>query len=844
MPATTPRWSCPPYSVVAADRIARELTLLPTTAAVLVRRGYETVEEARRFLSADERHDPWRLGDMERACDLILGHVRRGSRIVVFGDYDVDGVSSTAIIIEALRAVGASASWRLPSRLEGYGLSAAAVDRLAAEGTGLLITADCGITAAAEIEAARARGIDVVVTDHHRPAERLPDCPLVHPGVGGYPFEGLCAAGVAHKLSAAVRERAGRDPAEAAAELDLVALATVCDMVPLRGENRRLVREGMRAIARTTRPGLRALMRVAALDGANVDERALGFRLGPRLNAAGRLRRADAALELLLTADESRAAEVADELELLNRDRRDAETRALFALEAERAAQEAAPAYVIAGEGWHPGVVGIVASRIAERHHRPCVVITLGPDGGRGSGRSIPPFDLHAGLAACRANLRRFGGHRAAAGLEIDPDRVDAFRRDFVAHAAATLTPWDLVPVAEVDAVVPGTALGLPLAEELSLLAPFGQGNPEPTLLVPSVQVAAARAMGQDAQHARFTLVSSGSSAQAVAFRTSAGSLSGGDEEPVHAAVRVELNEWNRRVEARVVLSTLLPAEAGRCAPCAEPEPFWEVVDRELGAAGRPVVRDGDGSGVRAVIDRRGEGIAGAVGELLASGEAVLVACADVSRRRAGLERLVAGLSPLDDTGRERTELRLAAWSELADRPSLASPFPHLVALDPPAGEQPLDAAKRAPGPDEASFLHLVWGPHEVEFALAAARAELDLRTALADVYRALRRAGTAEGDALEALLRGDGAHPRTPVQCARLLTVLGELGLVALERTDDGRRSCRAVASRRTSLDRSPTYRYGLRRLEECERYLAAEAARWPERRMASPAAAAAGRR
>src|SRR3954451_20853540 len=359
--------------------------------------------------------------------------------------------------------------------------------------------------------------MSVIVTDHHRPGDRLPNCPIVHPAVSGYPFEDLCAAGVAYKLAEALYATAGADRAPLAEDMDLVALATVADVVPLRGENRRLVREGLAALQRTVKPGLRALMRVAGIEPGAVDEGAIGFRLCPRLNAAGRLGSAEAALELVLTEDEERAAEVADELDLLNRERRDTETRILFEAEAARAEHPEAPAYVLAGEGWHPGVIGIVASRMVERYHRPCVVIALDGDTGRGSGRSISAFDLHAGLAACSEHLIRFGGHRAAAGLEIDRGSIDAFRQAFVAHAASVLSPADLIAEQRIDAVVPGDALGTELAEELEQLAPFGHGNPAPTLLVPAARVSDVRSMGEDGQHTRFTLSGGGSRARGVA---------------------------------------------------------------------------------------------------------------------------------------------------------------------------------------------------------------------------------------------------------------------------------------------------------------------------------------
>src|SRR5918992_1946222 len=364
------RWVCEPYDVALAERLAAGVGGARPGGGGLARRGVTGGAGARRLVAADERHDPLTLPGVPQACAVILDHLRRGSRIAVFGDYDVDGVCSTAMLVRTLRALGGDPLWELPSRFdEGYGLSTAAVERLAARGVGLLVTVDCGITAVEQMAAARAAGVDVVVTDHHRPGEQLPDCAVVHPALGAgsgsagvgsasaspaapsYGCPELCASGVVLKLSEALHAAAGGDPRAAGEDLDLAALATVCDLVPLRGENRRIVREGLLALSRTGRVGLRALMQVAALEPGEVSEHALGFRLGPRLNAAGRMQRADAALELLMTDSEERAEQVAHELDLLNRDRREAETRILFAADAACAEQASQGAMVVAGEG-------------------------------------------------------------------------------------------------------------------------------------------------------------------------------------------------------------------------------------------------------------------------------------------------------------------------------------------------------------------------------------------------------------------------------------------------------------------------------------------------------------
>jgi single-stranded-DNA-specific exonuclease len=804
------RWRSDPYGVAAGRSLARGLGVSPVVGAILARRGFGDLEEARRFLAAEESHDPLTLPGVPAACELILAHVERGSSIAVFGDYDVDGVCSTAMLLRTLRALGADPVWELPSRFdEGYGLSEGAVARLAGRGVGLLVTVDCGITAVEPVAAARSAGLDVVVTDHHRPGDTLPDCAVVHPALGDYGCPELCASGVVLKLSEALYAAAGRDPAQAGEDADLAALATVCDLVPLRGENRRIVREGLVELGRTRKPGLGALMEIGGVAPAELSEHALGFRLGPRINAAGRMQRADAALELLLTDDPARAGEVARELDFLNRDRQEAETRILFAAEAAAAAQAHQAAIVVAGEGWHPGVVGIVASRLVERWRRPCVVIALDsaaehPRAGRGSGRSISAYDLHAGLAACSEHLVRFGGHRMAAGVELDGDSVEPFRRALAAHAAAALSPDDLIPVERVDAVVPGGDLGLELAEDLELLRPFGMGNPQPTLLVPAARFERVTAMGEDKEHSRFTLVTAGGArSRGVAFRSPPRDLAPAQERAHDIALRLEKNRWNGTVEPRVLLRALCPTEPGELEALGEEQPFWDelrsVLEQEPGptevAAG-------------IVEDRRREGFAGVAGDLFSSGEAVLVAVADVPRRRAGLEAVVAGLSD--------GPMPVVSWAVLGARPELAGGYEHLVALDPPPGGMSDPLLNKTPR------AHLAWGPAEADFAITAYRAALDLRPQLTEVYRALRElAADAPPAGLEAALRGTGRYPRPATVCARLLRVLSELGLIELDLDTS---SCRILEAVRSDLELSPTYRASREQLEATEHALRPE--------------------
>jgi single-stranded-DNA-specific exonuclease len=803
-----PRLLIEPCPLADAMRLESELGISHPVAQVLVRRGLADPAEARAWLAATEAHDPSAFQGMEEAVALVLGHVRAGTPITVHGDYDVDGVSSTAVLVGALREIDATVDWFLPSRFDdGYGLSADTVERLAARGTRLLITVDCGVTAVDEVAAAGAAGIDVLVTDHHSPRGdgRLPDAPLVHPVLSEYPCAHLCATGVAHKLAVALRAAAGAPAHDG--DLDLVALATVADVVPLVGENRRLVREGLKTLAATTRPGLRALLAVAGADPSAVDERTIGFALAPRINAAGRLGRADAGVELLLTEDADRAAAIAQELDAANRDRRHTETRILFEVEAQVAAAGDVPAYVLAGEGWHPGVVGIVASRIAERRHRPTVVIALDGDRGVGSARSIRGFDLLAGLEPCAAHLLRHGGHRAAAGLEIARDSVDAFREAFVAHAAATLTPADLVPEQRIDAVVSGEEVGMALAEELQALAPFGAGNPSVTLLVPAARLVASSPMGEG-RHVRFTIESGTARSRGVAFGNG-GRLPVGLDEPVDAAFGLEVSEFRGLVESRLVLRHARPCEPAPIDVVGEPADYMAAVCAELDRTLEPwppALPDDPEHEGRRVRDRRDIGIAGTLAGAVAGGEDVLVVCADAPRRSRALAPRLGGFS-------------LCSYAALEREPALAAAYTHLVALDPPAHSHH-DALLRC----GRGFTHLAWGQAELRFAEQVHELEYGLRASLAALYRDARAAGGAEGETLEKMLRGDGPHPRSPALSGRLLRVLTELGLVLVHRD---RQALEVPAAERTALDRSAAFRAYEARYEDGIRFLTTATAR-----------------
>lgn len=794
----------------ACERLERELGLSPSVAQVLVRRGLADPAAAGAFLAADERHDIARWAGIDQAVALVLGHVERRSPIVVHGDYDCDGVAATAILVRVLRELGAEVGWYLPSRAEdGYGLASHTVERLASEGAGLLLTADCAITAIEEVELARGLGLDVVVTDHHRPRADglLPDAALVHPGVCGAGFADLCAAAVAHKLAGALLAAGGLDPAGADEDLDLVALATVADCVPLQGENRRLVREGIAALRRTRRPGLRALLRVVRADPATVDETTIAFRLAPRINAAGRLHRADAGVELLLTGDPGRAEAIAAELDAANAERRHIETRILFEAEAQLAERGDRAAHVLAADGWHSGVIGIVASRLVERHNRPVVMVALDGERGTGSGRSIPAFDLLGGLDACSSLLVRHGGHRAAAGCTIERDRVSAFAEALAANAEAALRPDDLIRRARVDAVLGADEAGLDLAVELGRLAPFGVGNPAPALLVPAARLVGARPMGEG-QHIRFTVESGGGRAAAVAFGRPR--LPDGAEDGIDAVFSLEVNRWNGAESARLSLRGTAPRDPAAIELLGRPRDFLEAALAELDAddahdvgvdseqtCGAYAPQYASRSAARQPPrDRRGHGILATIVALVASGEPVVVATACEERRLRALEGRVGGFA-------------LCSWRALARDPAIATGAAHLVALDPPALAD-WRAALDELGDDVRA--HLAWGEPELRFTEDVLAHDHASRTALAALYRELR---DAPGAPLADVLRGQG---RTAAHAGLLLRVLVDLGLVEIDRAGG---AARLLDAPRADLGRSAAHRASLARLEEGRRWL-----------------------
>jgi single-stranded-DNA-specific exonuclease len=830
--------SLAPCSQADAERLADALGISRITAEVLVRRGLCDPAEARAFLDLEgPLHDPLQLGAMAEACEAIEDAIARRRRIVVHGDYDVDGVCATALAVETLRELGADVGWHLPSRfVEGYGVAVETVDLLADQGAALLLCVDCGISANEAIAHAQARGLAVVVCDHHRPGPELPDVPLVcsrGPYEERYPFSELCGAGVVFKLAQALWARrlgSTEPPVELLRMLDLVALATVADVVELRDENRALVRAGLRRLARGERPGLAALMEVSGIDRARLGSSDLGFRLGPRINAAGRLGHPREALDLLLARDRAEADPLARRLEERNRERQSIESEitraAVSAIESRPAERRDARAYVVAGEGWHAGVIGIVASRLVERYGRPVVVIALEGDQGTGSGRSVPAFDLHAGLTACSALLERHGGHRAAAGLTIRSEHVAAFGDAFEAHAGELLGAGELERRVHVDAIAGVGELSLALAQELARLEPHGIGNPAPRILVPAARLEAVETMGADGKHLRMQVSSEGARCGAVAFGRGESLDALRTSGAVDVVCRIEAHSFRGALSQRLSLVDLRDVPEHRCDHGCATAP--EIV---RGADVVPLApAQGDGPRVRDVRD--GAGLARAA-TLAASGASTCVLVNDLAPRCCQIMRTLdasrfAGREPVLvpwrlGAGEREARAALAAGAGLAvvehrafaRLAPLRAAFTHVVVLEPPLHAEEAAALRALP---PSTTMHLAYGAHDLTAARAAAEREAP-RPLMAALWRAGQAGERVDAGELVAAANWAAsglAPPPTGESAAEAIEVLVELGLAerdgdALALVATGARSdpmasatyARAEARRRDALER-----------------------------------------
>ena len=526
--------------------------------SLLYARGIRTEEEASRFLnpSADDLHDPFLLPGMRETVGLLRAAIADGKTIMVYGDYDADGVCASSILMEVLHEEGASLAYRIPSRhTEGYGLNAEAVRDIARKAQ-LLITVDCGVSNVDEVALAKELGLTVIITDHHQPPEVLPQADVVmDPLLGDYPFPGLCGAGVALKICQALQGMAGVEK-----RLDLAAIATVADVVPLRDENRIIVSEGLKRIAATARPGLRALLASAGLTPPySADD--LAFRIGPRLNAAGRLGDAKLGVHLLLTPDPAKAENIAALLEEANRTRqrfeREMTAAALSGLSAESLA--ASHVILVSGEDWNPGLIGLTAGRLCDRFHLPTVALSIHGDTAVGSCRSIPGISIYRMLQACEDLLERFGGHEQAAGLTVKAENIPLLRERLEKVISAAAPEETFLPAMEYDLALPFRTWTPETLSLLSRLEPVGCGNPPPLFLLQDAEVQSIRRVGRDGSHLKLTLLDEDLSIfEGIAF----GAGDTADESPrkLDLLYRPVLNDFRGRtaVEAQVAAINII----------------------------------------------------------------------------------------------------------------------------------------------------------------------------------------------------------------------------------------------------------------------------------------------
>ncbi len=497
------RWIVRESDAQQVDSLVRSLNVSPTIAALLVSRGCADETSARRFLkpSHDQLHDPYLMKGVREAVARLLKAIDAGERILVYGDYDVDGTTGTAVLLRALNLLGARAGFHVPHRFtEGYGIQQPALEKACAEGYKLVISVDCGIRAHDPLYWARDNGLDVIITDHHLPDEGEgvpPAYAVLNPNQEGcsYPDKNLAGVGVAFKLVHALFRERGRE-AQVNSFLKIVAIGTVADVAKLTGENRAIVALGLHDLAQATNPGLRALMEICGCgDGSGMTAYDIGFRIGPRINAAGRMDAARAVVELFGTRDRAEAKRLATQLDTRNQERQEVQQQIveLAIKELEGGTFDAANSYVavIAGEGWHRGVIGIAASKISERINRPCVVLSIDDEVAHGSARSIEPYHLLNGLTSCADLFDKFGGHSHAAGITLKRNQIDELRRRLNQHAAAHLSAEDLQPCVYIDAELPTQEISFELVAQLKDLEPYGAGNPRPTFLARNLCIVA-----------------------------------------------------------------------------------------------------------------------------------------------------------------------------------------------------------------------------------------------------------------------------------------------------------------------------------------------------------------
>ena len=824
------RWRPLPPDPAACLLLSRATGLSPVVAQVLYNRGLTTPAAAEAFLSAGRGQilDPFLLKDMDRAVALLKERIAAGRPIMVYGDYDVDGVTGTAILVLALRALGAQVDYYIPDRFnEGYGLNVEALAEVQRRGHDFVLSVDTGVSAVAEAAAARQLGVTLIISDHHEPGPELPDVPaLVNPKRRDctYPFKGLSGVGVAFKLALALQAPNAWDL------LDIVTLGTIADMVPLVGENRAIVREGLNALSNTRRVGLRALIEVAGLK-ETVTATHIGYSLGPRINALGRMGSAMQGVELLLTADPARGVQLARHLDDQNHSRQEVEAAMLR--EAFRQIEELAPqdrefVLVLAGEGWHHGVVGICATRVLEAYNRPAILLSIDGETVRGSARSIPAFHMHRALSQVSDLFVKFGGHAAAAGMTLKRrEDIPVLRQRLNLIAKEWLRPEDLVPELSIDAYVGLEEVSGGLLADLKQLEPNGIGNPAPVLAVRSTTVTEARTMGKEQQHIRLLLKSESVPLplEAVGWNMAAA------RPPVAACVDAafvpEMDNFQGRSRLRLTLRDLQVNRGGVPPDVAAP-PSLTVADclqwDPLAGLGRRQVA----TRPRAVVDARDERLSEALQALVApQPEVAATAEPDDTPATPPTRALyVEALASLP--GRRTLVFTASPWAAAALAANLAKTRPDLrsqVALWHPGGTEPphggivfttygaesagsyTDTVLYHPpyhkGQVPDSRTHLLWSKHDWQLAEAALGWPYPDREVLVHLYKLLKLGQTDAIQLARSLKEIPG--PWNYLRFESALAVFREIGLV----DSDGRLPLRNGAAK-FDLEASERFRTG----------------------------------
>lgn len=556
------RWMINPTDEAIIKTLTDGLAITPLVASLLVNRGIHTLDEAREFLHQDLNsfHDPFLLKDMEKAVNRIKLAIENKENILIFGDYDADGVSSTTVLLTTLRNLGAEASFYIPNRFtEGYGPNEAAFRFAHAQGFSLIITVDTGIAAVHEANIAKELGVDLIITDHHEPGPILPDAlAIVHPKQPNcpYPFKELAGVGVAFKLCHALL---GELPVDL---LEIAAIGTIADLVSLKDENRLIAKMGLKQMKSTNRVGLKALLKVANVDLSTINEETIGFALAPRINAVGRLQSADPAVDLLLSDNEDEAMEIAHEIDLLNKERQklvnNMTEEAIEEVEANFPIEDN-PVLVIAKENWNPGVVGIVASRLVERYYRPTIVLSIDNEKGiaKGSARSIEGFDLFENLSTCRDILPHFGGHPMAAGMTLKLEDVEELRKRLVEKGKQQLTETDFIPITKVDVCCKLEEITVHSIEEMQKLAPFGVDNPKPIVQIEEVTLANVRKIGSEQNHLKLVFEDDVHQLDSVGFGLGYIHDELSPSVQLSAIGELSINEWNNFRKPQLMLQDI-----------------------------------------------------------------------------------------------------------------------------------------------------------------------------------------------------------------------------------------------------------------------------------------------